>query len=309
MSTVTHTPSRVVDTDPTQTVAIRRDFVEAFDGRTEVFRGDIRNTVEHNDAFDLTTRNRSPQTNAPDVSPRGDSTDYRPHDTGVESDADRRLEFTRWLQDALSGRFLETDSPNPYELKQGGHYTSEAITQAFLTGFRRAGAELRAAGYDVEVKDASTPTTDPFYKSHLEDARVETYGDVSQATWAVFAPLYEAWSDMLMGGRVSRRDAANKLIERVRTQAEPRFHTIANASVVRTANRAALLRYEREGVDRVGVTIQDPPDGSPYTTPWVDSADANSFADATHPVLDLRRGDAPLPPFWPHTRAFIAPAR
>lgn len=319
------TPSAIVETDPTQTVVLRERFIKQINGRWQTLRGDIRDTIDHNDALRLSDGEVDPGevTYSPGSGtqartwPFDEPTEmYRPADFAPEDDADRLEKLRGWLKYILAERVVSPTSED--ERKAGNHYTGDPIRQAFLKGFKRAGAELRKQRYDTTDRDVLDVLQDRTYRRHLRQLWVDTYTDLVGASQDTLRAISETASSILRQ-TVSRRFFANEVIREVREVGESHTFALAHARAIEAANRAAVTRYAESGVDRVGLMVEEPEeDLPPFTYPWIapeahkageriPKDERPAFEDTTHPIDVLQDGTVELPPYWEGSRAFVRP--
>lgn len=214
--------------DPTHTKTIRDNFAAEAYRRFRSVKGDIREAVVDNDAFDLKDARLAPR------------------------NFDSESEFDAWLDAELTQEVL--DSLSEARIEQGQHWTGNYIQAAYRRGVKDAGAHLSRLG----VVDADALTN----AEQMDFARLPVHEDVIKSLWrrqyselegiteATAQQVRRELSDGLLAGD-SADQIARRLNDRVDAVGLTRARTLARTETVQAHNEAALARYERNGVDTV----------------------------------------------------------
>lgn len=296
--------------DPTRSVTRRRRLVQEFRRRWRDLRGAIRDAIDRNDQFGLSTDDGSP---AP------------------ETAAAALARFRRWLRQTVEEIVVEPLSIG--RIEDGMHWTSQYVRGAYEHGIGRADTGLRDAGYETPATAAAAAILHDRHQSQLQTEYVRTYHAVLNAADAVVQDLSQTLDELQEAG-ASRRQIADTLNERVETVG-PNSHTdaLAHGVIVVAINRASIVRYRTAGVEQVGAVVEetapeseasvevsgpvtDDPEAISEGAPadpsrgvrWRTARDNNvcpqcrRLAGQTWPLTAYETGDAPIPVKDTHLR-------
>lgn len=230
--------------DPTRTKTLReRSFIPAFTRRFRALKGAIWTTVGYeNDALEL----RQEATAAADDVDSADSFAFR-------TDAGAREAFLAWLSQQIAAGVLEEITSE--RVRNGEHYTARYIRSAADRGWSDAAARLRKRGYDVSETELERAFDMPINADQIEMAYTRAYADLENITRAMQTAIRRELSRGLAEG-VNPRVMARRLTDRVDAIGITRSKALARTEVIRNYNEFALNRYEREGVEEVGVEVE-----------------------------------------------------
>lgn len=280
----------VAATDPTKTQTLRSEFISDFRGRWRTIRGDLRETIQTNDAFQL----RPSAAHSFGGTANATAT-HRPYSFGVTEPARKRAAFREWFEFITRDAVLEP--ANMTAVLDGHHWTNEYVQRAAARGIIRATVEARKAGYeapastDLSVSDLLKRKP---YQNILREEREGAYADVQNAVERTRTEVNRTFRDRL-GTAPTPQELADELTERVAhsQHGETQTTQIANSVVVRTVNRAALVRYLNLGVETVGARPETVPETSSHAL-----ADSDSDADSESRENALEdEGDEALDPY------------
>lgn len=233
--------------DPTQTVTRRRRWRQAWNSRWRDVRGDIRETIDRNNALSLGDR-----ATAPGSAPPTPLQQYRPDVLPSRDDAQRESSLADWLAYVLTGRL---GLPASREAARAGQaWWDDYLHTAYIRGLGLAVADAQAAGVIPPDETGFDPTevfNQPEHRTALARQRLRTYQDAQHAAEATeTAALREAGE--LLGATASARRVANALADRVEAVGQTRTALIAETRTVDTVNRAIIEQADRMGADRIG---------------------------------------------------------
>lgn len=294
--------SSSASTDPTRTQTLRRRFLQRFNSRFQSVRGDLRETIEANDALRLA--GDAPGTPAP-PNPTGQ---LRPSDFGVATDAQRLAAVDEWFRTVLDRRVLEPQSTEA--VMQGRHWSSDFINEAAARGVARATVAARQAGYEAPSTSEQAPSdvlSGERYQQALRDERLRVYQDIRKATNDTHADVLRTLGQLLAGG-VALREVASGLTKRVDAVGQTAGMRISMSATVRTVNRLSLERYDDLGVEEVGAQVETVPDDgdgegdqSDDEVEWRTAQDRSvcpqcrRLRSNVYRVVDVLSGESPMP--------------
>lgn len=233
MSTCVQTANATASRDPTNTIAIRRAFLQEIRRRFRRVRGLVRTTVGYeNDALELTQ-----EANA------------EPRDSFVfESDTGRVGQFYRWLLQALQDEVLE---PLPRSKRERGeHWTAEYLRRAYLQGWNQGTGLLFQRGASVRNYDDEDILNRPIPLSQLRRLFTVTYDDLEEMVTDVADDVREELASGLAKGENPRK-IARRLTKTIRKLQHTRAETLARTMIIDSHSTATLDRYDDAGVDVV----------------------------------------------------------
>ena len=286
--------------DPTQTKTRRRRWVQAFNGRWESVRGELREAIDREDRFGIS--------------------EGRPT-------ADILAEFRDWLSSLL--RETVVDPVSTRAVRNGRHWTASSVRGVYEHALKRADTALRTNSHTppetapAAVLGAITGTGargSQRFPAHADLLRT-TYervvrdlrDDVREAEQAILRAVDDAVSE-----GASRRDVANAATDRVSAVGQTETAKLVHGSVVILVSLAALQRYRNAGVEEVGVVPEARPDGGEEVSnlQWGTAGDADvcpeceDLSEKKWPIKAFSTGDAPVPVRDTHVRCrcFLIPA-
>lgn len=287
--------------DPTQTTVLReRQFRPALTKRFIQLKGAIRKTVGyHFDALELTAEKPSPK----------EQFEFERGQWLVE-------EFMSWLRENIEKGVLV--SMANASVQKGNHYTATFVKAAARKGWVDASKRLLKAG--VNLGDGSLePSFDlPVEREQLKRLYTRVYEKLRDVTTDMAQAIREELTEGLAEG-VNPREMANRLNDRVEKIGIHRAELIARTEIIHSYNEFALTRYERVGVQKVGVEVEFLATNDTRTCPICKSLDNREFdlRDARNGTFsyesksdepDSLSGEYPiLPPVHPNCRCAVAP--
>ena len=284
--------------DPTGTKTLRRKQSQHFSSRWATVRGILRKTLEKNDALRLRDIDHGPETmNIPGTLRAGVVDDF-----GAESNSDRLSRFSEWFRKVLEAHVLEPTSED--QVKEGRHYTSDAIDKAYARGLAISGPLLTKAGYEVDSSPSDLISEDR-HQDNLGSLRLQTYSDVERATSETHTQQTRDLSTGLgavAASELTIRGLTNDLTEQVDTVGQTRTELTTHTRVIDAVNTAALEQYTAAGVSEVGVTVEWATAGDFAVCP-----DCAALGNSTYSLSEVRSGQAPRPPIHPRCRCLLTP--
>lgn len=219
--------------DPTKTLEQRQAFLQDIRGRFRRVSGVIRRTIGYeNDAFDLSENDKLDATEAYDY----------PTDSG------KIQAFIEDLKEWIRGEILEP--ANFSELREGEHWTSEYIENAYLIGRNVAIGRLKQAGVSVSNRpDAELLQTRTSVKS-LSDLYTRTYEDLADITDDMAGVIRRELTKGFAEGE-NPKAIAGRITSEVKEMQRTRAETLARSEVINAATDATFDEYEKAGVDVV----------------------------------------------------------
>jgi SPP1 gp7 family putative phage head morphogenesis protein len=218
--------------DPTRTVEIRRNYLQDIRGRFRRVSGAIRRTVGYeNDAFSLAEN----EIDAPEA-------------YDFPTDKEKTDAFIEDLKGWIDSEILEP--ANFSELRNGEHWTSEYITNAYVVGRNVAVGRLNQEGISAEAWEIQELTQTRTSLKTLRDLWTRTFENLKDITddmaESIRRELTEGFSQGENPSKIARR-----LTDEVKDIQRTRAETLARTEVVNSATDATLDEYEKAGVDTV----------------------------------------------------------
>lgn len=281
--------------EPTLTKTLRKSYSAEFYNRYRNLKGILRESVATNDALRL----GSPQQQI--ASRLASPVD----DFQAEQNAEKKEAFMRWFRNAQRNGVLEPLSEG--RVRRGEHWTAKYVRGSYTNGIKMSEEALKRLPEDVPVEmvSASGQTSQagtvspnwnmPIHQDSLELLYTRHYEALEGITSAVDKEISRVLTDGFLAGRGPRR-MATTLNDRVDSIGLTRARTLARTETLRTANTAALNRYEQSDIKKVEVLVAN------------DDRTCNICAPKDGNVLSLKeaRGDAG-PIFHVNCRCSTAP--
>lgn len=298
MSASADEPVDVAPADPTGSAAHRERFARRFQARWRSLRGEVRSLV------------------------RGDR-HYRPASDRAPASV-QVADFREWLDATLADVVVEPVAHRAQ--RRGGHWTARFVRELYDHGLEQADAALDAAGYDVDgaLPAPAAALRRDAHRDTLASLYVETHQDVVDASNAAERDATRAYRDAVRSG-AGIRPTVSAVNGRLDAVGDTRTDLVARSKSVIVVNEAMLARFERAGVESVGVlpesvteaeaaahghhahdAFQEPPPSPPdpgdgVVGEWVTAGDRRvcpecaSLAGSTYPIAEIRVGNAPMP--------------
>lgn len=221
--------------DPTNTLAIRRDFLAEVRRRFRRLRGLVRRTVGYeNDALRLKQEASGVSFNAEAQETFNFATDQGRVDA-----------FRRWLANAVRDEVLEVVN-RPIE---GEHWTGAYIQSAYEKGWQNAEGRLMQNG--VAIGGVTEEVFDlPIPKRQVRRLYTRTYENLRDITEDTAPRVARELSRGLVEGENPRK-IARRLTSEIEAIQRTRAETLARTEIVNSYSEATLDRYEAAGVDTV----------------------------------------------------------
>lgn len=230
-----HARLRELSTDPTNTTEIRRNFLQAVKRRFRELRGAVRTLAGYEeDRFHLTQDSRLAD---------ADDIERFPTDQG------KIRAFRQWLREYLDDNVLEAVPRR--QVRNGEHWSATYIRAAYRRGWQNARQRLQNAGLSTEEVDEIFNLGVP--QRQLKRLYTRTYENL-QSISEEAAPVV---ADVLVKGLaegINPRDMADRLVDEIETIQKTRAEVLARTEVINSYTTSTLDRYERAGVDGVGVS-------------------------------------------------------
>jgi len=222
-----------LENDPTRTLEVRQNFLQDIRGRFRRVNGAIRRTVGYeNDAFGL-AQNK--------VDSGG------PYN--FESDKQKTDAFISDLKEWINDEILE---PSGFtELRNGEHWTSEYVSQAYLIGRNVAVNRLRQEGLSQDDWTLEELTQTRTSLQSLRQLYTRTYENLRDITEDMADDIRRELTEGFSQGENPKK-IAKRLTDTVKGIQRNRAETLARTEVINTATDATLDQYESAGVDTVG---------------------------------------------------------
>jgi SPP1 gp7 family putative phage head morphogenesis protein len=278
--------------DPTKTLSIRQNFEQDIRGRFRRVNGAIRRTIGYeNDAFGLSQN----KIDAPE------SFDF-PTDSGK----------IQAFQEALK-TWLQTEILEPAtfsEIREGEHWTSDYIKEAYVKSRNVAIGRLKQAGVSVEnIPDTELAETRTSINT-LQSLYTRTYENLEDITEDMAGVIREELTRGFAEGR-NPKAMADSITKEVKTIQRTRAETLARTETIRAASEGTLDEYERSGIQAVGhgdwQTAMDT-DVCPFCRRLNGETFSLSEFRANHAVVFRGQTYRLMPPAHPNGRCVIRPA-
>jgi SPP1 gp7 family putative phage head morphogenesis protein len=228
----TQTANATTSSDPTDTLSLRRAFLQEMRRRFRGLRGDIRTLVGYeNDALNLTSNADAPEEIAT-----------------LETDSGRVHQFYIWVRQALEDDILEIATTR--EQRQGEHWTARYIRDAYLKGWNQATGLLFQGGASVQNYDDDNILQLPVPESQLRRLYTRAYQDLEDIAADAAETLREELTAGLAAGENPRK-IADRVTDTLESIQKTRAETLARTAIIDSHSTAALDRYEDAGVNVV----------------------------------------------------------
>lgn len=208
--------------DPSKTKTIRQTYARRLRGGYSRINTVIREAVVERDIFGLETDFEV----IADVTP--------PRDFQFSRDDQKVDGFVDWLEQAQEDEVLELISRN------GNEYARHAYER----GVKKAHADLRAEGVDIDRESVERLMNQPVHRDKLQQIYTRNYRELEGITQAVDQQVSRELSDALPEG-VNPNEAARRITDRVDSIGKTRATTLARTEILNSHNEAALSRYEQ----------------------------------------------------------------
>jgi SPP1 gp7 family putative phage head morphogenesis protein len=233
MAQACHATNLSVRDDPTKTLEIRQNFLQDIRGRFRRVSGVIRRTIGYeNDAFDLAEN----EIDAPGA-------------YDFPTDQGKINAFIEDLRDWLNNEILEP--ANFAELRNGEHWTSEYITNAYVIGRNVAAGRLMQAGVDATAPDIQELTQTRTSLKSLRDLWTRTFENLQDITDDMADTIRQELTQGFAQGENPSK-IARRITDEVKGIQRTRAETLARTEVINAATDATFDEYEKAGVDMVG---------------------------------------------------------
>lgn len=234
--------------DPTSTVTLRRRWKQGWRNRWRQVRGDIRHTIDRQNALALDDTTSTPGSATPQPVQQ-----YRPDRLPHHDDAQREASLGDWLQYVITGRVATTRSREA--ARAGDAWWDDYLRDAYIRGLGLAVADAKAAGR-IDPDETQYDPTDAFTRAQHQTAirqqRLRTHQDVQHAAEATHTDAMRTAGELL-GTGLAARTLADRLTDRVAAVGQTRTEIIAETRAVDTVNRAIIEQADDMGADTLGV--------------------------------------------------------
>jgi len=221
-----------IRTDPTKTVEIRQNFLEDIRGRFRRVSGAIRRTIGYeNDAFGLSQN----KIDAPEA-------------YDFPTDKEKIDAFIADLKTWINSEILEPATFT--ELRNGEHWTSEYITNAYVVGRNVAVGRLKQEGVSAETWELQELTQTRTSLKTLRDLWTRTFENLEDITDDMADTIRSELTQGFAQGENPKK-IARRITDEVKTIQRTRAETLARSEVVNSATDASFDEYEKAGVDTV----------------------------------------------------------
>jgi len=218
--------------DPTKTLEVRQNFLQDIRGRFRRVNGAIRRTIGYeNDAFGL-AQNKIDGTEAYDF----------PTDRG------KIQAFIRDLKEWINGEILEPE--NFSGLREGQHWTSEYVRNAYLVSRNVAIGRLMQEGVSVDNPPNSELLQTRTSIKTLRDLYSRTYQNLENITSDMASVIREELTEGFAKGENPKK-MAKRITDEVKGIQRTRAETLARTETINAATQGTLDSYEQAGVDGV----------------------------------------------------------
>jgi SPP1 gp7 family putative phage head morphogenesis protein len=219
--------------DPSSTHGLQRALLRDLQRRLREVRGAIRRTVGYeNDALEL--------------SGNADATEA--YDFPTEENRFRAFlrDLRGWLREALVG-----DGTSEVQVRNGNHWLSEYVREAYQVGIDTGQSRLLQAGVNVTSDDPEDMLRRPISQRQLADLYSRSFENLMAVTEDAAQSLRERLTAGLSEGKNPRK-LASDLNKELQTIERSRLATIARTEIINSHSEAALNTYEQHGTDVVG---------------------------------------------------------
>lgn len=218
------------DTDPTHTLEVRRSFIDAIRKRLAHVKDVVRETLIENDAFALNQ----------DLEPE-EAFDF-PTDQGkIQAFMEA---FKQWLREGV------LEPANFADLREGEHWTSDYIRDAYMIAHRSAVGRLNQEGVSATVQTLDNITARPTRLKTLRDLYTRTYENLESITEDMAGGIRQELTDGFIQGE-GPRQIARRITDEVDTIRRTRAETLARTEVINAHTQGALDEYEAAGIEGV----------------------------------------------------------
>jgi len=219
-------------TDPTKTLEVRQNFLQDIRGRFRRVSGVIRRTVGYeNDAFDLA----------------GNKIDA-PEAYDFPTDRQKIQAFIDDLKEWINSEILEP--ANMAELREGRHWTSEYVRNAYVMSAKATKGRLMQEGLSVDNPPASELLTIRTSVKTLRDLYTRTYENLKDITDDMAGTIRQELTRGFAEGENPKK-IARRLTDELKDLQRTRAETLARTETINAATQATLDEYEKVDVDVV----------------------------------------------------------
>lgn len=300
-SSARNTALRVLQSDPTRTISIRRKWSTEMTRRFRRLKGYINTTIITNDAFNLSTGSGRRVTGdllrTMEAAPPGAF--------NFPLDADKVKGFNRWLRKQIDEGILEVVNRDGATVLTHSGWQGQYVDAAYKRGMRRAEVELKKAGY---IKD------DPFelaYRSSIQQSLVapihirrlellytRAFDELEGITNRMAQKMSRVLADGLAQGQGPRK-IARALNHEVGVELT-RARTLARTETIRTHHSAMMEMYYQARVEDVFIKVE-----------WMTAGDHRVCPDCAYldgTIFKLEDAEG-LIPLHPNCRCIMIPAK
>ena len=227
--TGTHRP-HVNASDPTRTKTLRETYGQRLRGQFSKLNTQIRHGIVDRDIFLLSNEPSEPT--PPPV--------FR-----FETDDQKIDGFMDWLNRQEERGVLELISRND----------NTYIRSAYQRGLQQATADLKNAGVEVDTEDVNNLFNIGVHQSAVQTLYTRNFRELEGITDVMDQQISRELADGFSQGQ-NPRDIARRITDRVDKIGKTRATTLAQTEVIRAHSEATLNRYERMGVESVGISAE-----------------------------------------------------
>jgi SPP1 gp7 family putative phage head morphogenesis protein len=221
--------------DPTNTLAIRRDFLREVRRRFRRLRGLVRRTVGYeNDALNL----KQDATLAPNAEER--------ESFQVSTRSGLKQQFAEWFEQAVDDEILNP-MPAP-QVQNGEHWSGGYVRASYEKGWKNAEGRLMQEGVSTEAVEEVFDR--PVAKSSIARAYMSTFSDMRDIADDMKPTVRRIVARGFAEG-VNPREMARRINNEIETIRRTRAETLARTKTVDAYSEATLDRYQQAGVDTV----------------------------------------------------------
>lgn len=238
-------------------------------------------------------------------------------------DAERiQTDYRRFFENVATKIVLE--ETNDRNIRRGKHWTGSHIRNAYDTGLRLAGKDMRGLGAPDEYV---TPAIRRNRREHQQTLKREYesvyYTVVDHVSYAV-SQVTNKLREALENGR-SRSWLVGETNQIIRSKVFERYRSASSTSISRVVNEAELTAFEIAGVTEVGVAVENLPGAvavrqnmvrvnAAGEVTWQTAGDANVCSDCqalegqTLKISEVRGNPQFQPPIHPNCRCRLVAA-
>jgi len=225
---------------------LQEDYRRAFSSRFRALRGAIRETIQENDALDISGGYETRINAAEDIEAEDEFQ--------FTQEAAKQVAFFQQLQQWIDEGVLEPISDS--RIKDGFHYTAPYVKKAYEEGIDFSNGLLVENGIDVS-EDVQQVVGRPIHTEELRVLYTRNYQGLEGITEDLDRMLSSKFVEAMRKGWGTRK-TADKINKEARDIQHTRARTLARTEMGNAHTKASIANYKQNGIQTVEILTHTP---------------------------------------------------